>query len=105
MLTLSINETSALTKFSNAELEKYSTTDRSRVVEIVNKVGESRALTYLKSGVDPDIIWRVLIKSNLLDQHILSDALDKMIRALQEYESFASDKEAIKAIFRDQDGD
>lgn len=87
--------------FFNAELEKYAST----VQEIVKLVGESTTLTYLKSGVDPDIIWRVLIKSNLLDQHILSDALDKMIRALQKYESFASGKEAIKAIFRDQDGD
>lgn len=91
--------------FFNAELEKYASTDASTVQEIVKLVGESTTLTYLKSGVDPDIIWRVLIKSNLLDQHILSDALDKMIRALQKYESFASDKEAIKAIFRDQDGD
>lgn len=91
--------------FFNAELEKYASTDASTVQEIVKLVGESTTLTYLKSGVDPDIIWRVLIKSNLLDQHILSDALDKMIRALQEYGSFASDKEAIKAIFRDQDGD
>ena len=91
--------------FFNAELEKYASTDASTVQEIVKLVGESRALTYLKSGVDPDIIWRVLIKSNLLDQHILSDALDKMIRTSVEHESFASDKEAIKAIFRDQDGD
>ena len=104
MLTLSINETSALTKFSNAELEKYSTTDRSRVVEIVNKVGESRALPYLESGATPDNIWGLLI-SSISDQKVIGDTIDKMIRALQEYESFASDKEAIKAIFRDQDGD
>ena len=91
--------------FFNAELEKYASTDASTVQEIVKLVGESTTLTYLKSGVDPDIIWRVLIKSNLLDQHILSDALDKMIRTPVEHESFASDKEAIKAIFRDQDGD
>lgn len=88
--------------FFNAELEKYASTDASTVQEIVKLVGESTTLTYLKSGVDPDIIWRVLIKSNLLDQHILSDALDKMIHSLVENESIASSKEALKVIFNDQ---
>ena len=104
MLTLSINEKKALNKFSNAELEKYAMTDYDRVVEIINKVGESRALTYLKSGATPDNIWGLLVAS-ISDQKVIGDTIDKMIRALQEYESFASDKEAIKAIFRDQDGD
>ena len=104
MLTLSINEKKALNKFSNAELEKYAMTDDDRVVEIINKVGESRALTYLKSGATPDNIWGLLVCS-IRDQKVIGDTIDKMIRALQEYESFASDKEAIKVIFRDQDGD
>lgn len=104
MLTLSINEKKALNKFSNTELDKYATTDYDRVVEIINKVGESRALTYLKSGATPDNIWGLLVRS-ISDQKVIGDTIDKMIRALQEYESFASDKEAIKAIFRDQDDD
>ena len=104
MLTLSINEKKALNKFSNSALEKYAMTDYDRVVEIINKVGESRALTYLKSGATPDNIWGLLVCS-ISDQKVIGDTIDKMIHALQEYESFASDKDAIKAIFRDQDGD